>query len=102
VAKVQILYWQNIPAQVKARDDEGDVSAPLPDDFQIAIDTEAMVQGKIGTDAYLEGYDWGPEEERPGSAKETAQAVAEEIAASFDLTPYLPDDGERGPGLQIT
>jgi hypothetical protein len=76
VARVQILRWQDIPSVVKAFDDDGSaVSAQLPDWFQQEIDRRAMEQGLIGSDAYLEQWQWGDLEERPGSAAEVLDAI---------------------------
>jgi hypothetical protein len=54
VARVQILYWQDIPSVVKA----GDVKRQLPERFQQEIDRVAMDQGLLGSDAYLEQWEW--------------------------------------------
>ena len=37
----------------------------------------------IGDDAYTDGFQWGAEEEKPGSAQEVAQSAAAEIEAQF-------------------
>jgi hypothetical protein len=80
VARVQILRWQDIPSVVKAFDDDGTaVSAQLPDWFQQEIDRRAMEQGLVGSDAYLEQWQWGDLEERPGSAAEVLDAVVAEL-----------------------
>ena len=82
MARVQILRWQDIPSVVKAFDDDGGaVSAQLPDWFQQEIDRRAMEQGLIGSDAYLEQWQWGELEERPGSAAEVLDAVVAELTA---------------------
>jgi hypothetical protein len=80
VARVQILRWQDIPSVVKAFDDDGTaVSAQLPDWFQQEIDRRAMEQGLVGSDTYLEQWQWGDLEERPGSAAEVLDAVVAEL-----------------------
>ena len=82
MARVQILRWQDIPSVVKAFDDDGSaVSAQLPDWFQQEIDRRAMEQGLIGRDSYLEQWQWGELEERPGSAAEVLDAVVAELTA---------------------
>ena len=82
MARVQILRWQDIPSVVKAFDDDGSaVSAQLPDWFQQEIDRRAMEQGLVGSDAYLEQWQWGELEERPGSAAEVLDAVVAELTA---------------------
>ena len=42
-----------------------------------------MSLGKIGTDAYTDGFQWGEELEHPGTAKETAEAVAGELDKKY-------------------
>jgi hypothetical protein len=83
MAKYQILYWQDIPAQVKAYDGARPVSRPLPERYQPAIDRAAMEQGLAGTHAYLEQWRWSAKLERPGSAAEVLDAVYEELAAQW-------------------
>ena len=83
MAKYKILYWQGIPSQVRATDENGRVNRQLPPRFQEAIDEAAMSLGKIGTDAYTDGFQWGEELEHPGTAKETAEAVAGELDKKY-------------------
>ena len=79
MAKYKILYWQGIPSQVRATDENGRVGKPLPQRFQEAIDEAAMALGKIGTNSYTDGFYWGDELEQPGTAEETAAAIAAEL-----------------------
>lgn len=84
MATYRVLYWQEIPSQVKAEDDDGDeVSLPLPPRFIALIDRAAMERGLKGADDYLEQWSWGEETERDGSAQEVARAVAAELEARF-------------------
>ena len=47
----RILYWQEVPSQVRAEDDEGDeVSLPLSQKFQVRIDALAAARGLEGAD----------------------------------------------------
>ena len=68
---VQVLYWQDIPSVVKA----GDEKRQLPEWFQHEIDRVAMEQGLVGSDAYLEHWEW---REVDG---ESLDAVYDELAA---------------------
>ena len=70
MAKVSIMYWKEIPAQVKAEDDDREISMPLPGRFQEGIDEISMFDGSYEADVYLEGWEWGPEIEVEGSAEE--------------------------------
>jgi hypothetical protein len=90
MAKYQILYWREIPSLVKATDATGEVSARLPQRFHDAIDDAAMQAGATDTETYLAGWHWGPVQERRGNAREVAEAVAADLAASTPL-PTSPD-----------
>jgi hypothetical protein len=79
MAKYKILYWHGLPSQVRATDENGRVNKQLPPRFQEAIDEAAMSLGKIGTDSYTDGFQWGEELEKPGTAKEIADAIAAEL-----------------------
>lgn len=79
MAKYKILYWKGIPSQIRATDENGRASRQLPQRFQEAIDEAAMSLGKIGTDAYTDGFQWGEELEQPGTAEEVADAIAAEL-----------------------
>lgn len=84
MARYQIMYWQNIPAQVKAVDDAGtSAKAMLPARFSEAIDAAAMAAGSTDSDAYLDGWAWSDETERPGSAQDVVDALVQELDAEF-------------------
>jgi Virulence factor len=84
VAIYRVLYWQEIPSQVKVEDDDGEeVSLPLPPRFLTLIDRLAMERGLKGADDYLAQWNWSEETERAGSAAEVAEAVAAELEARF-------------------
>ena len=83
MATYKILYWQKIPSQVKAEDGQDEVTVPMPARFMERIDQLAMQGGRVDSDDYLEQWHWSDEEERPGSAREVADAVAAELAAQI-------------------
>lgn len=56
MAKLIVVYWRDIPAQVIVKQGRLSAKVPLPERFQAAIDRAAMRAGKGGSDAYLE--DW--------------------------------------------
>ena len=76
------MYWKHIPSQVKAWDGTGEVKRMLPDRFQAAIDAYAMKDGSTDMDAYLDGWKWGPVEEREGSAAAVLDAIISELDAA--------------------
>ena len=82
MAKYQVMYWKHIPSQVKAW--EGDVESKrmLPDYFQAAIDAYAMKDGSTDMDAYLDGWKWGPVEERAGQPEDVIEQLVEELTAA--------------------
>ena len=103
MAKVRVVYWKEIPAQIQARGDGGDtISRPLAERFQEGIDAVAMFDGSIGTDEYLEGWGRGEWFDEPGTAEEAADRVVERYNHGFPknfvarLRKHL-DDGLRDP-----
>lgn len=90
MADFQVLYWREIPSMVKATDAGGEASVRLPERFHDAIDDTAMRVGATDTEAYLAGWHWGPIQVRSGAAREVAEAVAADLAASTPL-PISPD-----------
>ncbi|MEI9973359.1 MAG: virulence factor [Ignavibacteriota bacterium] len=84
MATYKILYWQEVPSQVKAEDDQDEVNLPMPPRFMERVDRLAMQRGLQGTDDFLEQWHWSDEEERDGSAQEVATAVVAELEAGAD------------------
>lgn len=82
MASYQVMFWKHIPSQVKAWDAGGEVKRMMPDRFQVAIDAYAMKEGATEMDAYLEGWRWGPVEEREGPAHEVLEAIVGELDAA--------------------
>lgn len=83
MAKYQIMYWKDIPSQVKADDGQNTAKVMLSDRFQQAIDAAAMADGSTGTDAYLDGWAWGRRSEREGSAQAVIEAVVAELESEY-------------------
>lgn len=79
----QIVYWRDIPAQVKAKSGRHRSSRPLTDRFQEAIDAAAMRAGLIGTDDYLAEWRTADGVEREGEPEAVAEAVAAELEAAY-------------------
>ncbi len=78
-SKYQILYWQDIPSEVKAWDDFDEVKISLPEKFIVRIDASAQKQGLISQDAYAAHFRWSDAAERAGSPREVAEAVCKEL-----------------------
>jgi cobalamin-dependent methionine synthase I len=81
-SKYQILYWQDIPSEIKAWDDFDEVKLSLPEKFALRIDASAQKQGLISQDAYAAHYRWGEELECNGSPREAAEALIKELSAT--------------------
>jgi hypothetical protein len=82
VATYQILYWHEIPSQIKVDDGQDEVNLALSAKFQERIDQVAAQRGLSGTDDYLAGWNWGDEQERVGSAQDIAQQLQAELEAA--------------------
>jgi hypothetical protein len=84
MATYKVLYWQEIPTQIKAEDDSDDVTVPLDAKFLERIDILAARRGLQQADDYLAQWKWSEEEEREGSAEDVAAAVKAELESKVD------------------
>ena len=82
----QIVYWRDIPAQIKLRAGRERRSYPLSPRFQEAIDDSAMLSRSTSTDAYLE--DWRTSEWQ--STEGEPEQFAADLLASIERE-YPPD-----------
>ena len=81
MAKLTIVYWRDIPAQVIAKQGRTSAKVPLNVRFEKAIDRAAMRARKIDADAYLN--DWRREavacsDDLEAEAKTTAERLESE------------------------
>jgi len=79
MATYRILYWQEIPSQIKAEDETDDVTLPMDPKFMEQIDLMAARRGLQAEDDYLAQWKWSDEQERAGTAQEVAEAVRAEL-----------------------
>ena len=79
MATYKILYWQEVPSQIKAEDDQDEITVPMPPRFMERIDQLAAKRGLQQSDDYLAQWQWSDDQERPGTAREVAEAVAAEL-----------------------
>lgn len=84
MATYQVLYWQEIPSQVDARDSGKGHKMMLSQRFQELIDLIATKRNLVESDAYIAGWSKGEKSERSGTAAEVAQTVAAELEAQFE------------------
>lgn len=80
MATYRIMYWHDLPYQVKAQDEHGVVKKQLPARFSQAINSAAIARQKHENNAYMAGWQWGKKEMVEGSALQ----VAQDIVASLD------------------
>ncbi|HNS01882.1 MAG TPA: virulence factor [Anaerolineae bacterium] len=83
MAHYQILYWHDIPLQVRGRAGRERANVSLPPRFQEAIDAAAMAARLTGDEAYTDGLRWSDPVERPGAPAEVAAAVAAELDQQY-------------------
>ncbi|MFN0172039.1 MAG: virulence factor [Bryobacteraceae bacterium] len=79
-SKYQIIYWRDIPAQVKARSGAARTARELSPRFQQAIDAAAMVSGDVGTEAYLSAWRTSEWQSYEGAA----ETLLDEIVARLE------------------
>jgi Virulence factor len=83
MAFYQILYWQDIPSQIKVWDDFDEIKLELSSKFMVKIDSVAKQQGLTDEGDYLSQWNWGEEQERPGTVEEVCEAVKQELENNF-------------------
>ena len=83
MATYKILYWQEIPSQIKADDGADEVTVRMPPRFLERIDQLALQRGLHDSDDYLAQWNWSEEQERDGGAAEVAEAVRTELEARW-------------------
>ena len=84
MAKLTIVYWRDIPAQVIAKEKRTTAKRVLSERFEKAIDRAAMRSGARDTDAYLAEWRRGEPTPCGDDLEAEADAVAQRIEAEFD------------------
>ena len=81
--KYQIIYWRDIPSQIKAKVGRKRMSRPLTERFLQSIDAAAMKSGDTDTDEYL--AQWKPTEwmEIEGDANEFLDGLVTKIESEY-------------------
>jgi Virulence factor len=79
----QIVYWRDIPAQLKVKSGSSRINRQLSPRFQEAIDAAAMRAGATNTDDYL--ADWHSSDllHSEGNPDQLAEQVASQIEAEY-------------------
>jgi hypothetical protein len=81
--KYQVVYWRDIPAQVKVRDGRKRHGRPLPERFEKAIDQAAMYAGLINSDDYLNEWRTSDWQEKEGDPEAIAETIATELEEAY-------------------
>ena len=84
MAKLTVVYWRDIPAQVIVRQGRTAAKRQLPERFEQAIDRCAMKVGARDTDAYLAEWRRGEPVQVEGDLEDVAEAEAVRLVAEFD------------------
>ena len=83
MATYQIVYWRDIPAQVKVKAGRERAARQLAERFQVFIDRAAMRSGLFNTDDYLNEWRTSEAKDRQGTPEAVAGAVAAELEAAY-------------------
>ena len=97
VAKLIIVFWRDIPAQVIVKQGRKSAKVQLSDRFQVAIDRAAMRAGKGSSDAYLE--DWRRSQRDCGDDLD-AEAATEAERLEADYSEQRLDRLIKAKGLE--
>ena len=81
--RYQIVYWRDIPAQIKIKDGRKRKGQPLSNRFTQGIDQAAMLAGLVGSDDYLAQWRTTPWQEYEGKAEILAQTLAAELEETY-------------------
>jgi len=80
--RLTVIYWRDIPAQVRAQAGRERASAVLPDRFMRAVDAAATRAGKTTTDEYI--AEWREDTVACGpDLRAEAEAAVERIAVEY-------------------
>ena len=73
--KYQVLCWREIPAQVRVYGGKRPVSRQMPEWFQQEIDRTAMIEGLVGTDGYLQEWQWSSKKDWTGEDQDVTKVA---------------------------
>jgi len=79
MAIFQILYWQDIPSQIKVWDDFEEINLELAQEFASKIDRTAKSKGLTNADDYLAQWHWTDQQECEGEPQVVAEAIKTEL-----------------------
>ena len=79
----RIMYWHDIPYQIKAQDEKGVVKRQLSARFYQAINSAAIARQKYEDNAYMNGWKWAEKQTVESGAKELAEQLANELELNY-------------------
>ncbi len=85
MAKLTVVYWRDIPAQVIVKQGRTSAKRQLPERFEQAIDRCAMKVGARDADAYLAEWRRGEPVQIEGDMEEAVAAEANRLETEFDV-----------------
>ena len=83
MAKLTVVYWLYIPAQIIVKQGRKTAKKILPERFSEAIDKAAMRSKLAGTDAYLEQWQ-RRDEDTDGDLEQLVQERLQQIDSEYD------------------
>jgi len=96
MAKITVVYWRDIPAQVIVKEGRKNAKRVLPERFEKAIDQSAMHAKLRDTDSYLEHWRRGDPIACGDDLEAEADAMATKLDAEFSdeiLANYIKAGG---------
>lgn len=80
--RLTVIYWRDIPTQVRARAGRERAAVPLPDRFMIAVDRAAIIADKKTVDEYV--AEWREETRKCGpDLQAEADREAERLTGAY-------------------
>ena len=86
MARLSIVYWRDIPAQVLVKEGRRAAKRQLDERFQQAIDDAAMRSKSHATDSYLEAWRRSDPEPCGDDLEAEADAASARMEATYDET----------------
>ncbi|MEO3430611.1 virulence factor [Pelagibius sp. CAU 1746] len=86
MARLTVLYWRDIPAQVVVKAGRRNAKVQLSERFEKAIDRAAMRAKLHGSDAYLEQWRRGAALDCGDDLEAEAEAAARRLETDYDDT----------------
>ena len=81
--KYQIIYWRDIPAQIKVKEGRNRVGRQLSQRFLVAIDETATQAGKTSAEDYLAEWRTSLWQEQEGDLNAVAEAMVADLEAAY-------------------